>query len=91
MADLAIRLQPRSKRDEIVGRRGDHVVIRVSAPPVDGKANAALLAFIANRAGVPKSKVSVVRGHASRDKVVRVEGVDDRKLHGALGIGFMGK
>jgi uncharacterized protein YggU (UPF0235/DUF167 family) len=52
-------------------------VIRVTAPPVDGKANDALCRFVARAAGVAPSRVSVVRGHASRDKVVRVEGVDD--------------
>jgi uncharacterized protein len=52
-------------------------VIRVTAPPVDGKANDALCRFLARAAGVAPSRVRVVRGHASRDKVVRVEGVDD--------------
>jgi len=54
--------------------------VRVTAPPVDGKANAAVCALIARAAGVPKSRVSVVRGTASRDKVVRVEGVDAAAL-----------
>ena len=86
MADLAVRVQPRAKRDEVVGLRNEQVVIRLSAPPVDGKANAALTAFIAKRVGVPKSSVAVVRGQTSRDKVVRVEGVSDEQLRGALGI-----
>jgi hypothetical protein len=90
MADLAVRLQPRAKRDEVVGMRGDQVVIRVKSPPVDGKANAALETFLAKRAGVPKSAVSVVRGHTSRDKLVRVEGVDDVALRRALGLGEVG-
>ena len=47
MADVAIRLQPRAKREEVVGERAGAIVIRVTAPPVDGKANAALCAFIA--------------------------------------------
>jgi uncharacterized protein len=61
-------------------------VVRVTAPPVDGKANAALCAFVAQRAGVPPSRVSVVRGTASRDKVVRVEGVEPAALRSALGV-----
>jgi uncharacterized protein YggU (UPF0235/DUF167 family) len=60
-------------------------VIRVTAPPVDGKANAALCALVAARAGVPRSRVRVVRGAAARDKVVRVDGVDAGALHDALG------
>jgi uncharacterized protein (TIGR00251 family) len=84
--DLSVRLQPRARRDEVVGMRGEAVVIRVNAPPVDGKANAALTAFVAKRAGVPKSSVSVVKGHTSRDKVVRVEGIDGAALRAALGL-----
>jgi uncharacterized protein (TIGR00251 family) len=57
---------------------------RVSAPPVDGKANKALCRLIAKRVGVPPSRVSVVRGEKSRDKVVRVEGVDVAALEKAL-------
>ena len=85
-ADLAVRLQPRAKRDEVVGERGGAVVVRVAAPPVDGRANAALCAFVAQRAGVPKSAVSVVRGQSSRDKVVRVDGVELAAVRRALGL-----
>jgi uncharacterized protein (TIGR00251 family) len=89
-ADLAVRLQPRARRDAVVGEREGAVVIRVTAPPVDGKANAALEAFLAARAGVPKSAVSVVRGHTSRDKLVRVDGVGRAALRHALGLGPAG-
>ena len=58
----------------------------VTAPPVDGKANAALCALIAEAAGVPRSAVQVVRGASGRDKVVRVEGVDEPTLRAALGV-----
>jgi uncharacterized protein len=57
---------------------------RVSAPPVDGRANRALCRLIAKRVGVPPSRVSVVRGEKSRDKVIRVEGVDVAALEKAL-------
>jgi len=82
--DISIRLQPRARRDEVVGERAGAVVIRVTAPPVDGKANAALCAFIARAAGVPPSRVSVVRGQTSRDKVVRVEDVSESFVRAAL-------
>jgi uncharacterized protein (TIGR00251 family) len=84
MTDVAVRLQPRARRDEVVGERAGAIVIRVTAPPVDGKANAALCAFVARAAGVPPSRVSVVRGQTSRDKVVRVDGVDEEILKAAL-------
>lgn len=75
MADLAIRVQPRAKRSEVAGERGGAVVIRVSAPPVDGKANEAVCRLIAERVGVPRSAVRIVRGESSRDKVVRIDGL----------------
>jgi uncharacterized protein len=84
LASLEVRLQPRARRDEIVGERGGAVVVRVSAPPVDGRANAALCALLAKAAGVPASRVQVVRGHSARDKLVRVEGVADAALREAL-------
>lgn len=86
-ARIAVRLQPRAKREEVVGVRGDAVVIRVTAPPVDGKANAALCAFVAKRAGVAKSAVEVVSGHSARDKVVEVQGVEADALRAALTAG----
>jgi uncharacterized protein YggU (UPF0235/DUF167 family) len=66
--------------------RAGAVLIRVTAPPVDGKANDALCRLVANAAGVAPSKVTVVRGHGSRDKVLNVEGVESRQLRAALGL-----
>ena len=57
---------------------------KVTAPPVDDKANRALCKLIAKRVGVAPSRVSVARGEKSRDKVVRVEGVDAERLKAAL-------
>jgi uncharacterized protein len=67
-----------------VGERDGAVVIRVTAPPVDGKANDALCRLIAKAAGVAPSRVTVVRGHTARDKVLAVEGVDPQELRAAL-------
>jgi uncharacterized protein len=75
MGDLAIRVQPRAKRTEIAGERGGTVVIRVAAPPVDGKANDAVRRLIAQLLGVPRSAVEIVRGESARDKLVRIEGL----------------
>ena len=69
-----IRLQPRGGRDQVMGERDGAVLIRISAPPVDGKANAALITFVAKTIGVPKGAVTIVRGETSRNKVIRVEG-----------------
>jgi uncharacterized protein (TIGR00251 family) len=84
MGDLSIRLQPRGRRDEVVGERGEAIVVRVTAPPVDGKANAALCSFVARAAKVAPSRVQVVRGQTSRDKLVRVEGVSEAAVRAAL-------
>ena len=83
-AEIAIRLQPRASRAAVVGERDGRIVVRVTAAPVDGRANAALCALIAKRAGVPRSRVSVVRGQTARDKVVRVEGLDPAALRARL-------
>ena len=62
------------------------MLIRVTAPPVDGKANDALCRLIAKTAGVAPSRVSVIRGHTARDKVVRVQDVEEPALRAALGL-----
>ena len=85
MADVRVRVTPRARRSELAGVRDGVLLARVAAPPVDGRANAALCALIAEAAGVPKSRVSVVRGAGSREKVVRVEGVDQAALRGLFG------
>jgi uncharacterized protein len=83
-AEIAVRLQPRASRAAVMGERGGRIVVRVTAPPVDGRANAALCALIAEHAGVPRGRVSVVQGQAARDKVVRVEGADAAAVRSAL-------
>jgi uncharacterized protein len=81
---LRVRLQPRASRNEIAGERDGAIVVRVTAAPVDGKANAALCKLIAKRLGVAPSRVSVVRGERSRDKVLRVDGIDAQAARRAL-------
>ena len=81
---LELRLQPRGGRDQVMGERDGAVLIRISAPPVDGKANAALIAFVAKTIGVPKSAVTIIRGATSRGKVIRVEGRAPADVRAAL-------
>jgi uncharacterized protein (TIGR00251 family) len=85
-SELAVRLQPRAKRTEVVGEREGKVVVRVTAPPVDGRANDALCKLIAQRAGVPRSRVAIVRGAGSRDKLVRVDGMSPDAVRRALSV-----
>jgi uncharacterized protein (TIGR00251 family) len=69
---LTLHIQPGAKKTEVCGLHGDALKIRLAAPPVDGKANAALLAFVADRLDLPKSAVSLKSGQTSRRKVVEV-------------------
>lgn len=84
-ARLQVRLRPRGRGDALLGVVDGVLQARVSAPPVDGRANRALCKLIAKRAGVAPSRVSVVRGEKSRDKLVLVEGVGEAELLAALG------
>jgi uncharacterized protein YggU (UPF0235/DUF167 family) len=81
-----VRLTPRAGVNEIVGERDGVLLVRVAAPPVDGRANDALCRLIARRARVGVRSVSVVRGAGAREKVVRVEGVAPAELRAALGL-----
>jgi uncharacterized protein len=82
--EIAVRLQPRAGATEIVGEREGVLVVRVTAPPVEGRANDALCRLIAKRARVGVRSVSVVRGVGSREKVVRVRGVAAPELRRRL-------
>ncbi len=81
---VSIRLQPRASRTEIAGSGGDSLRIRVAAPPVDGAANDALVRFLASRTGMPRSAIRLVRGRASRQKIVAIEGLDPDALAACL-------
>ena len=81
---LEIRLQPRGGRDQVMGERDGAVLIRIAAPPVDGKANQALIAFVAKTLGLPKGAVTILRGETSRNKVIRVEGQSPADVRAAL-------
>lgn len=70
---LTLHVQPGAKRTEVAGLHGAALKLRLAAPPVEGKANAALRAYLADAFGVPLRHVTIVRGEASREKVVRIE------------------
>lgn len=81
---IHVRLTPRAARDHVAPGDGDGYLVRVTAPPVDGRANDALRRLIARRAGVAPSRVTLVRGQKSRDKTLSVEGVDATTLRERL-------
>jgi uncharacterized protein (TIGR00251 family) len=69
---IAIHAQPGARRTEIVGQHGDRLKVRVAAPALEDRANAALIAFAAERLGITRSKVTLVRGAHARDKLLAV-------------------
>jgi len=73
---IEVSLTPRANRDEIVGMRDGVLRVRVTAPPVDGRANEALRRLVAKRLGVAKSRVRIERGERGRRKLLGVEGLD---------------
>ena len=72
---FAVRVQPRSSRNAIEGVLGGALKVRLTAPPVDGAANEALIALLADELGVAKRAVRIVGGETGRNKIVEVEGV----------------
>ncbi len=76
-ARLDIRVIPRAPRTRVDGMRGGAILIRLAAPPVDGAANAALIAFLATALDLPRRNIRIVSGETSRDKRVAIAGIDD--------------
>ena len=74
---LRVRVVPNAKRSEVVGLCGEAIKIKIQAPAQEGKANAALLEFLAEKLGVPTRQVTLVAGEKSRDKIVAIEGIEE--------------
>jgi len=81
---LRVHVQPRAARTGVVGRHGDALKLRVTAPPLDDRANSDVEALIARVVGVAPSAVTIVGGARSRAKRVRIEGIDGSRLAAAL-------
>ena len=81
---ITVRVIPRAGKSGIAGTRGEALLVRLHAPPVEGAANEELVAVIAKQLDVPKRAVTIVGGERSRQKRVRVSGIDqasaERKL-----------
>jgi uncharacterized protein (TIGR00251 family) len=81
---FAIKVLPRASRNQVSGIEGDAVKIRLHAPPVEGKANAALIEFLAEILGVRRAQIEMVSGQTSRHKLVRVRGMTAREIESKL-------
>jgi uncharacterized protein (TIGR00251 family) len=75
-----VRVQPRASRTEIAGVHEGALKVRVSSPPVDGAANAAVVALLAGAFGIARSRIRIVGGASGRLKTVEVEGIDRQQL-----------
>ena len=74
-ATFSVRVQPRAKRNAITGEVGDALKLALTAPPVEGRANEACVAFLAEILNVPRSSVTIAAGQSSRNKLIRVTGM----------------
>jgi uncharacterized protein (TIGR00251 family) len=81
---LRLHVQPGAKKTEVVGLHGEALKIRLAAPPVDGKANACLIAFLADALGIARAAIRLVSGETSRAKKVRIDGIDPESARRAL-------
>lgn len=69
---IAVHAQPGAKKSEVSGLHGERLKVRIAAPPLEGRANEALVAFIAERLGLPRAKVRVMKGQQGRAKLLEI-------------------
>ena len=86
MAILRVHVIPNAKVDSIAGEHGGAVKIKLRAPAVKRKANAALICFLAERLELPRHAIVLERGHTSRDKVIRINGLAEDDVRCLLGV-----
>ena len=83
---LEVKVIPGASRDEVAGTMGNAVKIKLRAPPVEGRANEALIEFLSARLDLPRRALSLVRGDTSRQKLLRIDGLDLPVVRARLGI-----
>lgn len=82
---FAVRVHPRARRDAVAGTAGEALKLSLTSPPVEGRANAACIEFLARLLGVSRSAVEIISGAGSRNKVVRVAGLSAEAVRRRLG------
>jgi uncharacterized protein (TIGR00251 family) len=83
---FTVHLQPRASRDGIDGLHGDALKVRVTSPPLEGKANKALKKLLAEHLGIAPAQIEIITGERSRKKLVRVSGISRAEVEKALGV-----
>ena len=84
MATLRVHVVPNAKIDKVVGEHSGAIKIKLRAPAVEGKANAALIVFLAERLKVPARTTVLLRGHKSRDKLIRIDSLSENEARRRL-------
>ena len=79
-AVIHVKVSPRSSRTEIVGKADGVYRIKLTAPPIEGKANKALINFLAKKTGLPKRKIQIVSGEHSRNKTIRIHTISSESV-----------
>jgi uncharacterized protein (TIGR00251 family) len=80
MATLHVHVVPNAKIDKVVGGHSDAIKIKLRAPALEGKANAALRRFLAEELKIPQRAIVIERGHRSRDKLIRIDGLSEEDV-----------
>ncbi len=83
-ATFSVRVQPRAKKNAITGEMGDALKLSLTAPPIEGRANEAVVDFFAKLLNVARSSVTIAAGESSRNKVIRVSGMSADSLRARL-------
>lgn len=83
---LALFVQPKASKNEIIGPHNGALKIKITAPPVDGKANAALIEFLSDVLDVPKRQIEILKGETGRNKSVEISGLSLEEVQKRLGL-----
>lgn len=83
-AFIRVRVLPRSSKNQVQGMDAGTFKVKLTAPPIEGKANAALLKFLAKKLGVPKTDMEIVSGERSRIKSIRIQGLSTEEINQKL-------
>jgi len=75
---LKVYLQPKSSKNEVLGPYRDGIKIKITAPPLEGKANEALIQFLAKKLGISPSSIEILKGHHSHEKTLKISGIDPK-------------
>jgi len=86
VSTIRVHILPNAKVDKVVGDHGDAIKIKLRAPAMEGKANAALIRFLAAQLGILPRQIALMRGEKSRDKLIRIKGLSEREVQERLGV-----